>query len=112
MPMKLSGLRVLLDFYQVTDTELRSELLTLQKLGNQRGCRAGLGTVTSSFSTFLGLESAATRISIFDAADGARTPADRRLCASHRQACPQLDTGVRRAAGADPHGAAAERLDP
>lgn len=66
VPMKLSDLRVLLDFYEVTDDGVRADLLNLQKLGNQRGWWAGMGTVTSSYSTFLGLESAATRISVFE----------------------------------------------
>jgi hypothetical protein len=66
VPMKLSDLRVLLDFYEVADADLRGDLLNLQRLGNQRGWWAGMGTVTSSYSTFLGLESAATRMCVFE----------------------------------------------
>jgi transcriptional regulator with XRE-family HTH domain len=56
----------LLDAYKVTDPEMRAQLLELQKLGKQRGWWASFGQVPAPFATFLGLESAAATIKVFE----------------------------------------------
>jgi|SRR6266568_5115675 len=59
-------LAALLDLYHVTDQHMRDQLLELQKLGKQRGWWSKFGQVPSPFATFLGLESAATTIKVFE----------------------------------------------
>jgi transcriptional regulator with XRE-family HTH domain len=59
-------LNVMLDAYGVTDLTLRDELTQLQRLGKQRGWWSKFGQVPAPFATFLGLESAATTIHIFE----------------------------------------------
>ncbi len=59
-------LEVMLAEYQVTDDRMRSELFELQKLGKQRGWWSKFGAVPAPFATFLGLESAATRIRAYE----------------------------------------------
>jgi transcriptional regulator with XRE-family HTH domain len=56
----------MLDRYGVTDPTLRDELLQLQRLGKQRGWWSKFGQVPAPFATFLGLESAARTIHIFE----------------------------------------------
>jgi hypothetical protein len=56
----------MLDVYGVSDAEVRDSLLELQRLGKQRGWWSGFGQVPAPFATFLGLESAATRIQVFE----------------------------------------------
>jgi transcriptional regulator with XRE-family HTH domain len=56
----------MLDRYGVTDPTLRDELLQLQRLGKQRGWWSKFGQVPAPFATFLGLESAARSIHIFE----------------------------------------------
>ncbi len=57
---------MMLDFYGVTDTPVRDELLQLQGLGKQRGWWSTFGQVPTPFAIFLGLESAAISIHIFE----------------------------------------------
>ena len=60
-------LLLLLNLYGVADDEgLSDELLQLQKLGKQRGWWSKFGQVPAPFATFLGLESAARAIHIFE----------------------------------------------
>ncbi|MQA24569.1 MAG: helix-turn-helix domain-containing protein [Micromonosporaceae bacterium] len=59
-------LAVMLDLYQVEDQQDRDSLLGLQKLGKQRGWWSQFGRVPNSFGNFLGLESSATSIRIFE----------------------------------------------
>lgn len=59
-------LLLMLDLYHVNDDSLREELLQLQKLGKQRGWWSTFGQVPAPFATFLGLESAARSIHIFE----------------------------------------------
>jgi transcriptional regulator with XRE-family HTH domain len=59
-------LLLLLDHYGVADESLRDELLQLQRLGKQRGWWSTFGQVPTPFATFLGLESAARSIHIFE----------------------------------------------
>jgi transcriptional regulator with XRE-family HTH domain len=59
-------LLLMLDLYHVVDESLRDELLQLQKLGKQRGWWSTFGQVPAPFATFLGLESAARSIHIFE----------------------------------------------
>jgi len=63
--MKQVELEALLDLYDAPD-ELRSRLLDLRALGNQRGWWSAYGAVPAPFATFLGLESAATKIRVFE----------------------------------------------
>jgi transcriptional regulator with XRE-family HTH domain len=59
-------LMLMLDTYRVADQELRNELLQLQRLGKQRGWWSKYGQLPAQFATFLGLESAARSIHIFE----------------------------------------------
>src|SRR5258706_8526007 len=59
-------LEVMLTEYQLTDSTMRAELFELQRLGKQRGWWSKFGAVPTPFATFLGLESAATRIRAFE----------------------------------------------
>jgi transcriptional regulator with XRE-family HTH domain len=59
-------LLLMLDVYGVSDAEVRDSLLELQRLGKQRGWWSGFGQLPAPFTTFLGLESAATRIQVFE----------------------------------------------
>ncbi|HEU4424284.1 MAG TPA: helix-turn-helix transcriptional regulator [Pilimelia sp.] len=59
-------LLLMLDAYGVTDAALRTELLELQRRGKQRGWWIRFGQVPAPFATYLDLESAATRIQIFE----------------------------------------------
>lgn len=59
-------LEVMLAEYHLTDEALRAELFELQRLGKQRGWWSKFGAVPAPFATFLGLESAATRIKAFE----------------------------------------------
>ena len=59
-------LEAMLTAYHLTDERMREELFELQKLGKQRGWWSKLGSVPTPFATFLGLESAATRIKVFE----------------------------------------------
>jgi transcriptional regulator with XRE-family HTH domain len=59
-------LLLMLDLYGVTDEGVRDELLQLQRLGKQRGWWSTFGQVPAPFATFLGLESAARAIHIFE----------------------------------------------
>lgn len=63
--MKQVELEALLDLYEVPEA-LRSQLLELRALGNQRGWWSKYGAVPAPFATFLGLESAATKIRVFE----------------------------------------------
>ncbi|MGH3647187.1 MAG: helix-turn-helix domain-containing protein [Micromonosporaceae bacterium] len=58
-------LMLMLDLYQV-DQAAQDSLFELQKLGKQRGWWSKFGRVPNSFGTFLGLESSATSIRIFE----------------------------------------------
>ncbi|NJC71247.1 helix-turn-helix domain-containing protein [Planosporangium thailandense] len=59
-------LLLMLDVYGVTDAEVRDSLMELQRLGKQRGWWSTFGQVPAPFATFLGLESAATAIRVFE----------------------------------------------
>ncbi len=59
-------LEAMLTEYQVTDDRMHDELFELQKLGKQRGWWSGYGAVPAPFATFLGLESAARTIKVFE----------------------------------------------
>src|SRR5262249_30950387 len=59
-------LEAMLGEYDLTDEALRAELFELQRLGKQRGWWSTFGAVPAPFATFLGLESAATRIKAFE----------------------------------------------
>ncbi|GAA4701430.1 helix-turn-helix domain-containing protein [Phytohabitans rumicis] len=59
-------LEAMLTAYDLTDERMREELFELQKLGKQRGWWSKFGAVPTPFATFLGLESAATRIKVFE----------------------------------------------
>ncbi len=59
-------LLLMLDLYGVSDEGLRDELTELSKLGKQRGWWSKFGQVPAPFATFLGLESAAREIHIFE----------------------------------------------
>lgn len=59
-------LLLMLDAYGVDETTLRDQLTELQKLGKQRGWWSQFGQVPGTFATFLGLESAAKSIHIFE----------------------------------------------
>lgn len=59
-------LDVMLDLYGADDA-MRASLVELQKLGKQRGWWSKFGQVPAPFATFLGLESAATAIKVFEA---------------------------------------------
>ena len=52
----------LLDIYQVTDPDHRDTLLALAKQGKQRGWFAKYGDLPTSYSRFIGLESAAVEM--------------------------------------------------
>lgn len=59
-------LEAMLNTYQVADERVREELLELQGLGKQRGWWSKFGAVPAPFATFLGLESAAIAIKVFE----------------------------------------------
>jgi transcriptional regulator with XRE-family HTH domain len=59
-------LLLMLDLYGAKDDSSREELLQLQRMGKQRGWWSKFGQVPAPFATFLGLESAATAIHIFE----------------------------------------------
>lgn len=59
-------LEAMLAAYQVDDERMQGELLELQKLGKQRGWWSKFGAVPATFSTFLGLQSAAITIKAFE----------------------------------------------
>jgi len=59
-------LLLILDAYGVQDAALRAELTQLQRLGKERGWWSRFGHLPAPFATFLGLESAATSIQIFE----------------------------------------------
>lgn len=59
-------LEAMLAAYHVDDERMQGELLELQKLGKQRGWWSKFGAVPSTFSTFLGLQSAAITIKAFE----------------------------------------------
>jgi transcriptional regulator with XRE-family HTH domain len=60
-------LMVMLDSYGVPpDARMREDLLELQSLGKQRGWWSKFGPMPTPFATFLGLESAATTIRVFE----------------------------------------------
>ncbi|BCB80892.1 helix-turn-helix transcriptional regulator [Phytohabitans flavus] len=59
-------LEAMLSAYNLTDEQMREELFELQRLGKQRGWWSRFGAVPTPFATFLGLESAATRIKVFE----------------------------------------------
>lgn len=59
-------LELMLSTYDVTDEHLRTELYALQKLGKQRGWWSKFGAVPAPFATFLGIESAATKIKAYE----------------------------------------------
>lgn len=63
--MKPVELEALLDLYE-TPGGLRAQLLELRALGNQRGWWSKYGAMPAPFATFLGLESAATKIRVFE----------------------------------------------
>lgn len=56
----------LLDLYGVNDPQMRNQMMELQKLGKQRGWWSTFGQVPAPFATFLGLESAARTIKVFE----------------------------------------------
>jgi transcriptional regulator with XRE-family HTH domain len=59
-------LMLMLDVYGVRDSAVREELAELQRLGKQRGWWWRFGQLPVPFATFLGLESAATALRIFE----------------------------------------------
>ncbi len=59
-------LLLMLQLYGAADESVRDELLQLQRLGKQRGWWSTFGQVPTPFATFLGLESAARSIHIFE----------------------------------------------
>jgi hypothetical protein len=59
-------LLLMLDEYGVGDELVRAELTELQKLGKQRGWWWRFGQLPTPFATFLGLESAAVALRIFE----------------------------------------------
>ncbi|GAA1799986.1 helix-turn-helix transcriptional regulator [Luedemannella flava] len=59
-------LLAMLDAYDATEDPLRTELLELQRLGKQRGWWSTFGQLPTPFATLLGMESAATSISVFE----------------------------------------------
>jgi transcriptional regulator with XRE-family HTH domain len=59
-------LEAMLTEYKVADQVSRDELFELQKMGKQRGWWSKFGAVPAQFGTFLGLESAATVIKVFE----------------------------------------------
>jgi hypothetical protein len=61
-------LLVMLDKYGVTDERVRNTLLDLQRQGKERGWWAKFGQLPGSYSTYAGLESAATEIKNFELA--------------------------------------------
>jgi transcriptional regulator with XRE-family HTH domain len=63
--MKQAELEALLELYGAPGP-LRAQLLELRRLGAQRGWWSKYGAVSAPFATFLGLESAATKIRIFE----------------------------------------------
>ena len=64
--MVRAELEAMLVAYHVDDERMLAELLELQKLGKQRGWWSKFGAVPAPFSTFLGLESAAVTIKVFE----------------------------------------------
>lgn len=63
--MKQVELEALLELFDAPDG-LQTQLLELRALGNQRGWWSKYGAVPAPFATFLGLESAATTIRVFE----------------------------------------------
>ncbi|WP_304452939.1 helix-turn-helix transcriptional regulator [Nocardiopsis sp. YSL2] len=59
--LNLDDLAVLLDIYEITDTQERLDLITLAREGNQRGWWASFGDALGT-GQFVGLESEASRI--------------------------------------------------
>jgi transcriptional regulator with XRE-family HTH domain len=59
-------LESLLNLYGVTDLEERERYMELQKIGNTRGWWSKYGRLPTPFAEFLGIESAATQIEIFE----------------------------------------------
>jgi hypothetical protein len=64
--MVRAELEAMLTEYKVNDNRMCAELLELQRLGKQRGWWSKFGAVPTPFATFLGLESAATKIRAFE----------------------------------------------
>ena len=66
--VRIGDLTSLLDFYGVTDTELRDGLRVLAREGRKRGWWAPYNDVTNrNFATYIGLESAATELRSYEA---------------------------------------------
>lgn len=59
-------LEALLDLWNVDDPEERERYMELQRLGNTRGWWSRYGRLPTPFTEFLGIESAATQIEIFE----------------------------------------------
>jgi len=64
--MVRAELLLMLDLYGVTDRSTREDYLDLQSQGKQRGWWSKFGQMPAPFATFLGLESAARTIQIFE----------------------------------------------
>lgn len=62
----LAELEKLLDIYGVDDPDYRNALLDLQEQGRQRGWWSKFGRLPESATKFLGFESAATQIRVFE----------------------------------------------
>ncbi|WP_026257844.1 helix-turn-helix domain-containing protein [Actinopolymorpha alba] len=56
----------LLDLYKVDDDDLRNLLHDLQKIGKQRGWWVPLGSMPKQYTSFVGLESEAHRVRMFE----------------------------------------------
>jgi hypothetical protein len=61
-------LLIMLDKYGVTDERVRNTLLGLQRQGKERGWWAKFGQLPAPYSTYIGLESAATEVKNFELA--------------------------------------------
>jgi transcriptional regulator with XRE-family HTH domain len=59
-------LEALLDLYEHDNSEERDWFMELQQLGNKRGWWSKYGRLPTPFAEFLGIESAATQIEIFE----------------------------------------------
>lgn len=59
-------LKSLLELFKVNDADHREHLMSLQKLGKQRGWWSKLGGVPAPYAEFLGIESSATILRIFE----------------------------------------------
>lgn len=62
----LAEVEALLDMYGITDSEKRDHLLELHRLGRQRGWWSAYGQLPTPFADFLGIESAASSIRVFE----------------------------------------------